>query len=147
MSPAVSSSLPAPVMPGDAALAAYRGMFDDWVAIAVTGDYQNPRLARHTSGRALSLIYKGVYKDRESGLHSQGHPEISPKITAMTPQGSPDRASVSDCVDTSSWLSYRSNGEVQSDPPGGRHSVQALALKKDGVWKIDQLVIQNVGTC
>lgn len=122
-------------------------MFDDWVAMAATGDYQNTRLEKHASGRALSLIYKGIYKDRESGLHSQGNPVISPRVTAMTPEESPERATVGDCVDATSWLSYLSNGELQNDQPGGRHSVQALALKKDGVWKVDQLVIQDVGTC
>jgi len=148
ISAAVSTAATPTVAPvGAATLAAYRGMWEDWVALAATGDYQNPRLANHASGRALSLIYKAIYKDRAAGLHSEGRPVLSPKIVAMTPESSPDRATVSDCVDTSPWVSVRSTGERQADSPSGRHAVQALAVLGNGMWKVDQLVIQDLGTC
>ncbi|CAO5240083.1 Lipoprotein [Frankia sp. AgKG'84/4] len=134
-------------VPGTDALVAYRGMWADWAAMASTGDYQNPRLADHVSGRALSLIYRAVYTNQHNGQFSRGNPMISPKVTAEDPAGSPGRATISDCVNTSNWLVYDSSGHLQAGTPGGRRAVQALALKTDRTWKINQLVIQDVGSC
>ncbi|MCK9904195.1 hypothetical protein [Parafrankia elaeagni] len=129
------------------ALAAYRGMWEDWIAIAATGDYQNPRLATHTSGPALSLIYRGVYANWRDGLVARGEPVLSPKVSAATPQENPDRITITDCVDSSNWLNYRTDGQLENDTPGGQRYVQALAVQRAGEWKIDQLVVQALGTC
>lgn len=145
VSPAATPTV-APV--GVGALAAYRGMWEDWVAIGLTSDYQNPRLTRHVSGRALSTIYRAVYADWHRGLVSRGTPTFSPHVTAFTPEGDPTRVTVEDCADASTWLHYdKVSGKLEDDIPGGRHRVQALALKTAGAWKIDQLLIQPVGTC
>ncbi len=122
-------------------------MWDDWVAIASTSDYQNPRLTRHVSGQALSTIYRAVYLDRHKGLVTQGRPTFSPRIAALSPEGDPDRATVDDCADDSGWLHYKADGKIEDNIPGGRHRLQALVLKKVGTWKVDRLVIQPVGTC
>ncbi len=129
------------------ALTVYRGMWTDWVEIARTSDYQNPRLAQHASGRALSVIYQAVYLNKSKGLVSRGNPAFSPKITAAAPDADPDRITVVDCVDTTSWLNYRADGQLENDVPGGRRSVQALVLRQNDTWKVDDLVIQAKGTC
>ncbi|KPM50423.1 hypothetical protein ACG83_40250 [Frankia sp. R43] len=129
------------------ALAAYRGMWEDWVAIAATGDYQDPRLARHVSGEALSLIYKAVYANQRDGLVARGAPTYAGSVTAAEPAANPDRITIVDCSDGSNWLNYRADGQLEDNDPGGRHAVQALALKTSDTWKIDVLVIQELGTC
>jgi hypothetical protein len=129
------------------ALAAYRGMWEDWIAMAATSDYQNPRLSQHTSGRALSLIYRGIYVNKRNGVVSRGRPILSPRVTAATPAGNPDRATIVDCADSTNWLNYRPDGQLQDRTPGGHRFIQSLAVKRNGGWKIDQLVVQAIGTC
>jgi hypothetical protein len=141
-----ASLSPARVAERDA-LAGYHGMWEDWIAMAATGDYQNPRLSQHTSGRALSLIYRGVYANRRDGVVAKGRPVLTPHVTATSPPDNPDRITVLDCADTTNWLNYRPNGQLEDNIPGGRRRVQALVLKKGGVWKVDVLVVQPVGTC
>lgn len=136
-----SASLTAAQVAERDALAAYRGMWEDWVAIAATGDYQNPRLATHASGPALSLIYRGVYANWRDGLVARGEPVLSPKTSAATPPGNSDRITITDCVDSSNWLNYRTDGQLENDTPGGRRFIQALAVQTAGEWKVDQLVV------
>ncbi|WP_239338562.1 hypothetical protein [Frankia sp. CiP3] len=128
-------------------LAAYRGMWADWVAVAETSDYQNPRLTAHVSGEALSLIYKAVYANKRDGLVTRGTPTFSPWVSALTPTDDPNRATVVDCADDGGWLHYRLDGRLEDQIPGGRHHVQALAVETSGTWKIDVLVIDKVGSC
>jgi hypothetical protein len=129
------------------ALAAYRAMFDDWIAVAATSDYQNPRLTQHASGDAGLLLYKAVYLNHTDGVVAKGRPAISPRVTAVGPAPERDRATIIDCVDTTNWLIYKQNGELQDETPGGRRFVQALALRTGGTWKVNQLVVQAIGTC
>ncbi|WP_239336551.1 hypothetical protein [Frankia sp. CiP3] len=129
------------------ALTAYHGMWEDWIAMAATGDYQNPRLARHASGEALSLIYRSVYANKRDGLVARGRPTFSGMVSAAKPADIPDRITVKDCSDGSDWLNYTLDGKLKDTDPGGRHFVQALVVKNSGVWKVDILVIQAVGTC
>ncbi|EFC83513.1 hypothetical protein FrEUN1fDRAFT_3412 [Parafrankia sp. EUN1f] len=141
-----ASLTPAEIAERDA-LTAYRGMWEDWIAIAATGDYQDPRLARHVSGEALSSIYKAVYANQRDGLVARGAPTYAGSVTAAEPAANPDRITIVDCSDGSSWLNYRADGQLEDNEPGGRHAIQALALKNSNTWKIDVLVIQEVGTC
>jgi hypothetical protein len=129
------------------ALAAYHGMWEDWIAVAATSDYQNPRLTQHVSGKALSLLYRSVYVNKRDGVVARGRPTFSGKVSAAEPADNPDRVTVQDCSDGSRWLNYKPNGQLQDSSPGGRHFVQALVTKTSGVWKVNILVLQPVGTC
>jgi len=122
-------------------------MFEDWIAVAATSDYQNPRLTQHASGDAGLLIYKSVYLNHADGVVTKGSPVISPRVTAVGPVPERDRATIIDCIDTTNWLNYTQNGDLQDETPGGRRFVQALVLRTGETWKVDQLVVQALGTC
>ncbi|WP_248832784.1 hypothetical protein [Frankia sp. Mgl5] len=115
--------------------------------LAETSDYQNPDLAHHASGEALSLIYKNIYLNKSDGVVSRGNPVLQPRVTSVSPPEAPDQAVIEDCVDDRDWLNYRADGQRQDDETGGRRLTQALALEMAGAWKIDRLVVQTVGTC
>jgi hypothetical protein len=132
---------------GRDALAAYRAMWTDWVAVAATSDYQNPRLIQHASGAASALIYKSVYLNKSHGVVTLGQPSFAPYVSAATPEENPNRVTIADCADDSKWLNYTTAGKLQDDVPGGRHFVQSLLLLESGIWKVDQLAIHPVGTC
>ncbi|MBL7489721.1 hypothetical protein I6A60_29325 [Frankia sp. AgB1.9] len=145
--PTAALLTPAAQQAGRDALGAYRGMWADWVAVAATSDYQDPRLAQHLSGAAFSMVYKAVYLNKSQGLVGRGQPTLSPRVTAATPADNPTRITVIDCTDDSQWLRYTLDGKPKDDTPGGRHLTEALLLQNAGVWKVDQLLIQEIGTC
>jgi hypothetical protein len=129
------------------ALAAYRAMWADMVAVSATGSYRDPRLGRHASGQAYSLLYRGVYALQRSGLVTKGEPLLHPVALSSTPSADTGQFTIQDCFDDTHWLNYKLDGQRQDDTPGGHERVNAVAIKKSGSWKVDRLAVQNPGTC
>ncbi|KAA2246002.1 hypothetical protein F0L68_40915, partial [Solihabitans fulvus] len=49
------------------ALAAYRGMWQDFVAAGTTSDWQTPRRGQHATGIALTNMSRSLYADHYNG--------------------------------------------------------------------------------
>lgn len=134
------------------ALAAYRAAFADWAsveAISSKADYQNPRLADHLTGAALSYVTGAVYVNTnvKAGV-THGQPVLlHPIADHVIPANDPTQVVVNDCVQTDSWLLYTTDGHLYNKVPGGREKTQALVVESSGTWKVSQLVVEIVGTC
>jgi hypothetical protein len=134
------------------ALTAYRGAFADWASVAAIpskADYQNPQLADHLTGDALSYVTGSVYiKTNVDGGVTHGKPVLlHPAVTQAVPAANPTQIVITDCISTNSWLLYTTDGHLYNDVPGGRDKTEALVAVSDGVWKVSKLVIQTDGTC
>lgn len=132
-----------------AALAAYRGMWADFVAAGVTSDWQSPRLGDHATGLALTNLSRGLYADQRNGLVTRGEPSFDPRASSAEPAEDPVKVVVADCGDTSNWLKYRaSDGSRAGDSAGGRRAINAIVERQsDGSWKVSDFGAQAVGTC
>lgn len=129
-------------------LTAYRGMWSDMSAAAVTSDSKSPLLARHATGPALTAIVESLYTDKKAGLVTRGHLVLDPRITSLDLNKQPTKAVISDCGDTSDWLKYKkATGAPQDDKPGGRHRISASVYGLNGSWKVVSFQLQGVGTC
>jgi hypothetical protein len=134
------------------ALAAYRAAFADWAAISAVpnkSDYQNPQLADHMSGQALEAVTGSIYVNTDvDQAISKGAPVLHPTVAELVPANGPTEVVVNDCVDTSSWLLWTSDGKhLYNDTPGGNRKTQSLVTDVDGVWKVSEMLMQKVGTC
>jgi hypothetical protein len=129
------------------ALVAYRAMWQDMVVAGRTADYESPALAYHASGDALSLLVKGLYNDKQSGVVIKGRLELNPQVTSLIPVDGPNEADIVDCSNDSRWLEYKLDGQLADNTPGGRRHVEAIVTKSGGVWRVDKLAVQAVGTC
>lgn len=129
----------------------YRAAFADWVTVVSVpskSDYQNPVLADHMAGQALSSVTSQVYVDTNvKGAVSKGSPVLHPTAGETVPTNDPTQVVVNDCVDTSNWLLYTPDGHLYNNVPGGREKTQALVALSEGTWKVTQLYMQPVGTC
>ena len=74
---------------GQEALAAYRGMWEDFVFAGTTSDWQSPDLGRHATGVALTNLSRGLYADSANGLVTRGEPVLSPEVSSVEPAGAP----------------------------------------------------------
>lgn len=156
---ATSSSSPSATAASDQAgeaarqaLAAYRAAFADWAAVSAvpnTADYQSPRLADHLSGQALETVTGSVYVNTNvDQAISKGAPVLHPSVGEVVPANDPNQVVVDDCVDTTSWLLWTSDGKhLFNDVPGGNRKTQSLVTYADGAWKVSQMYMQKVGTC
>jgi len=99
------------------------------------------------SGQALSYASGSLRVHQVQGSVAKGEPVLRPTVGQMLPAADPTEVVINSQVDDSNWLAYTSDGRLFDKTPGGCHQSQALVVKKDGVWKVDQLAINQVGTC
>ncbi|MEV6712684.1 hypothetical protein AB0M48_11650 [Lentzea sp. NPDC051208] len=151
--PSASSSPSAAVSAADKAkndaLAAYRGMWQDFVEAGRTSDWQSSKLGQHATGVALTNMSRGLYADHYNGLVTKGEPVLNPTVSSAEPAGEPKKIIVSDCGDSTNWLKYRAdNGQLADKEPGGRQAINAIVEKQsDGSWKVSDFGVHDVGTC
>jgi len=112
-----------------------------------TSDYQSPLLAQYASGNALALLVHGLYMNLQAGLVTKGQPVFHPQVTALSPATSPTEATITDCIDSTHWLEYKTNGALANNAPGGRRAATADVQESGGTWKVSALAVQAVGTC
>ncbi len=125
------------------ALIAYRAMWNDLVAAATTSDPKHPRLDDHAAGGALELLRYMMRQDRNKGVITKGQLRLAP----VGKNGEASKVSVRDCVDGADWLHFTRDGRLEDKIPGGHHRVNATAIERDGVWRVEHLFIDEVGTC
>ncbi|WP_231500204.1 hypothetical protein [Saccharothrix sp. NRRL B-16314] len=151
--PSAAGSPSTPQSPDEAvkqdALAAYLGMWKDFVDAGTTSDWQSPKLGQHATGIALTNLTRGLYADHSNGLVTKGQPALNPMVSTVEPAGDPKKIIVSDCGDSTAWLKYRADGnQVADDKPGGRQKINAVVEKQaDGSWKVSDFGVHGVGTC
>ncbi|WP_245573293.1 hypothetical protein [Amycolatopsis benzoatilytica] len=131
------------------ALAAYRGMWQDFVAAGTTSDWQSPKLGQYATGIALTNMSRSLYADHYNGLVTKGEPTFQPTVTSADPPDNPNKIVITDCSDGSHWLKYKADtGQLANDTPGGRHLVNAIVQKQsDGSWKVSEYGVHEAGTC
>jgi hypothetical protein len=124
-------------------------MWQDFVAVGTTSDWQSPKLGQYATGVALTNLSRGLYADHYNGLVTKGAPVLNPNVSSVDPPNDPKKIIVTDCGDSTKWLKYRSdNGQLADTTPGGRQLINAIVEKQiDGSWKVSDYGVHDVGTC
>jgi hypothetical protein len=125
------------------ALAAYRAMMNDLVTVAGNPNEDDPRLQGHASAGALALLRYMVRDDRRKNVVGKGSLRVDPTVV----KSGAEQVVVRDCADATQWLLYTKDGKLENNVPGGRHRVDATLSKHDGVWRVERLYFDEVGTC
>jgi hypothetical protein len=131
-----------------AALAAYRGMWHDFVVAGTTSDWQSAALGQYATGIALTNMSRGLYADHYNGLVTKGEPVLRPSVSSVDPPTGPQKITITDCGDSTHWLKYRADNGKLADTPGGRRLINAIVEKQaDGSWKVTDFGVHGLGTC
>jgi hypothetical protein len=128
-------------------LAAYRDMWGDLVTAAETSDFQSSLLPLHATGEALTLLTQGLARDQLHSIVTRGISSHQPRVTSLSPNADPNRATVTDCFDDAKWIEYTTSGTRAKNTPGGKRATTAELVKTSGVWKVSDLTIGATGTC
>jgi hypothetical protein len=131
------------------AVAAYLGMWQDFVSAGRSSDWESPSLSRHATGDALLTMSKGLYADHLNGYVTRGEPIDHPTVTSAVPAADPTTVLISDCGDSSHTGKYvAKTGKPAPGGPGGRQAITAEVKKQpNGLWKVDRFSVRGVGTC
>ena len=128
-------------------MAAYRGMWDAFVAAGKVSDPDAPDVRKYASDQALRLIVNALYTNKVQKKVIRGDLKINPKATALKPTNNPTEATISDCVNDEKWLVYKASGALVNDVPGGRHSTTATVKRTTDGWKVSSFILKEAGTC
>ncbi|WP_406834848.1 hypothetical protein ACICHK_00280 [Streptomyces sp. AHU1] len=118
------SSAAAPSSPADpqagekkALLAAYGSYWDEQVSAYKSGTVQGTRLTKFATGDALARVKSDLASMKSKGVTANGHPAHDVRVTALTTSTKVPSATLSDCLDISSWhFTYRKTGAAVPAP-------------------------------
>jgi hypothetical protein len=124
-------------------------MWRDIMAVSLTSDYTNPRLAAHLTGDALGQWTQTIGNDKAKGWVARGALTWNPTVRSATPSGHPTTVEVQDCLDDTHWVAYTKDGKPVSvgNPSGRQASASIITLQADRVWRVSAQTIGKVGTC
>ncbi len=147
------SPSPSPTDPSaaavQAAVAAYRGMWQAYNSAIEVPDPDSLDLARYATGRALSTLVSALKSVKAQGLKGTGQLVLSPQVVKITPVDAPASVDIQDCQDDGATHVVRASpGSPYHDTPGGRRQCLATVERQtDGSWKVIQFSLRGVGTC
>ncbi|MEU4217167.1 hypothetical protein [Actinoplanes sp. NPDC026623] len=130
------------------ALTAYKGMWQAYAQAGLTADPDDPDLARYAAGTALETLQRGLtgYHDKSQVL--KGELVTNPQVSGASPDADPKSVAITDCLDATNFLVYKSSGELANDTPGGRRSTRATVTNVGAEgWKVTSFGVQAVNTC
>jgi hypothetical protein len=89
-------------------------------------------------------MVSGLYSLSQKGLVSKGAPVLHPRITGSTASA----ADIADCASTTAWLEYvAATGKLKNSNPGGNRLITAHVELVDGVWRVIQYSVGDLGSC
>lgn len=143
------TSAPSAADRGAAALAAYRGMWQDFAQAGTTSDWRSPGLGQHATGVALTNMSRALYADHLNGFVTKGEPQFDPHVQSLEPpSGEPTKVIVGDCADSTKWLKYYVGSGKLVGGGGGRRRITGIVEKQsNGSWKVSDYAVQDLGTC
>nr|BEK71487.1 hypothetical protein KPHV_87140 [Kitasatospora purpeofusca] len=157
--PSASASSPTSAAPSASAspdaearqlvLAAYKGMWAEQVKAFTSGSLKDVKLETFAGDKALADIKSAAVYYQDNNLVLKGEPKLSPEITALDLAGTPHRATIRDCVDTTGFLPYdKGTGQPAQLSDANRRHVQTSTLRiYDGRWVVMESTLSKDQTC
>ncbi|MFF9458050.1 hypothetical protein [Streptomyces flaveolus] len=109
-------------------------------------DVRNTGLEKYSFDQAYSKVLADVANMKIKGSAMRGAPQIKPDVTAVSLDESPQKATITDCVDVSKWtLVDAKTGKELALPKDRltRFVVSASARTVGDEWKIVELTRQD----
>ena len=139
-----TSTSTSPSDPSQAAvLAAYRAASQAFEQALATANPADPKLAETMVDPQLQSVRANLVADQEKGVVGKGAVTLHPKVMSL----SATKATVVDCVYSTSELVYRSTGKpVPPITPPENDGVRATLVQVGGTWKLSKQVVTE-GKC
>lgn len=119
-------------------------MWNDLTNASHTANWRDPALAHHSTGEAFAELTSQLYSMNQNGLVSHGAPVLHPYVTISTAS----KAIVDDCTSTVGWLEYiAATGKLKNNIPGGNRLIESHVELVDGVWRVTEYAVGDLGSC
>ncbi|MER6354705.1 hypothetical protein ABT186_23525 [Streptomyces sp. NPDC001634] len=132
---------------GDAALAAWRGMDTEMVKAYHRGKSSGTKLSTYAADKALSKIESELFQYRQAGVHFEGEPKSTAKVTAVDIESTPQKATITECLDTTGWKAMQGSKNVTSPNQVQRYTVTGSVRTIGAQWKIVDYTVDKELAC
>ncbi|MFI1169177.1 hypothetical protein ACH4UM_37860 [Streptomyces sp. NPDC020801] len=122
-----------------AVLDAYSNYWKEQAKAYKTGTIEGTDLKKYAVGDAVARVESDLMTMKQNGVIADGAPRSAARVTDLDLQSQPAKATLSDCLDISTWKRlYRSTGKEVPAPQGriNRYLTVAKAEKWGKQWKI-----------
>ncbi|MGW6880851.1 hypothetical protein ACWGEU_11400 [Streptomyces goshikiensis] len=152
LSPSASTALSADPRAAEKAeiLAAYTGFWAESVKAYAAGSDKGTQLVKYAANKALDEALTDVTNLQMAGLAMQGAPGHRAEVTSLQMSGEHPGATVTDCLDISTWRTVnRLSGKEELSPSGQpmRYVAVAEVEQWSGRWMVVAMTPNGDRTC
>ncbi|MEU6366526.1 hypothetical protein ABZ876_12475 [Streptomyces sp. NPDC046931] len=131
----------------DAALAAWRGMRIEQVKAYHQGKSSGAKLSDFAADKALSKIEGELSRYRGAGVHFEGSPRLTARVTAVDVKAAPQRVTITECFDTTEWKAMQGSKSVTSANQVRRSTVTGSVRALGTHWKVVDYDVDKEHAC
>ncbi|MGI5144373.1 hypothetical protein [Streptomyces sp. CA-106110] len=131
----------------NAALAAWHGMDAEMVKAYHQNRSSGTKLSMYAADKALAKIESELFQYRQAGVHFEGEPKSTAKVTAVDVESTPHKATVTECLDTSGWKAVQGRKNVTSANQVQRYTVTGSVRTIGRQWRVVDYDVDKESTC
>ncbi|MQS16483.1 hypothetical protein F7Q99_30885 [Streptomyces kaniharaensis] len=131
-------------------LAVYQAYTDAKVAAMTTGHADPDKLLLVATGDAYDNLAGDITRAQQAGIVYKGTEVTHPQVTALNLSDSPQKATLTDCIDVSNWTAVFSSTGANAAATGmpGHLFVNVEAVQNTGsTWRISAYTPDRSRTC
>jgi hypothetical protein len=111
------------------------------------GRASDTKLNSYATDTALSKIESELFQYRQAGVHFEGEPKSTAKVTAVDIEATPQKATITECLDTSGWKALQGSKNVTSPNQVRRYTVTGSVRTIGRQWKAVDFDVDKEHTC
>ncbi|MEE1782700.1 hypothetical protein PUR71_07155 [Streptomyces sp. SP17BM10] len=131
-------------------LAIYQAYTDAKIAAMTTGQATPEKLLQVATGDAYDSLARDITRAQQAKIVYKGTEVTHPQVTAIDTTASPQKATLTDCIDVSNWTAVFSSTGANAAATGapGRLLVNVGAVQvAGGAWRISDYTPDRSRTC
>ncbi|MGV9245495.1 hypothetical protein [Streptomyces sp. NPDC003710] len=100
------------------------------------GKSSGTKLSDFATDKALSKIEGELSRYRGAGVHFEGSPRLTARVTAVDVKAAPQRVTITECFDTTEWKAMQGSKSVTSANQVRRSTVTGSVRTLGTHWKV-----------
>ncbi len=111
------------------------------------GKSSGTKLSTYAADKALAKIESELFQYRQAGVHFEGEPKSTAKVTSVDSESTPQKAAITECLDTTNWKAMQGSKDVTSANQVQRYIVNGSVRTIGSQWKVVDYDVDKERTC
>jgi hypothetical protein len=111
------------------------------------GRSSGTKLSTYAADKALAKIESELFQYRRAGVHFEGEPKSTTRVAAVDVESTPQKATVTECLDTTDWKALQGSKNVTSANQVQRYTVVGSVRTIGRQWKVVDYDVDKERAC